>query len=434
MVDLNQHPHVSLSEIVKAYDRFVPYQFLKLLGKKSITEVKLGDQIEKSMTILFSDIRDFTTLSESMTPQENFNFLNSYLNQMEPVIDHHSGFIDNFVGDSIMALFPKSADHALECAIAMLQKLKVYNKGRQKAGYAPINIGIGLNTGLLMLGPIGGANRMEGTVIGDAVNLARRIESMTKNYGANLLISDHTYYGLKRFNRQYTRFIDRVMVKGKIRPQSVYEVFVTDSDHVRELKNNTIDLFEEAIAHYHFKQVLRAKKLLNKYLEINPHDCPAKAYFERCERYLNMGIHEGTDEVDYTVRWTPELSIGHSLIDEQHRELLKNNNTLIETVLQGKQVAEIEKVISFLNDYVVNHYQTEEELMQQHEYPFFKIHKQQHERFVHYFVELKEEISKFKKNRLYLLFRIKIFIVDWLVNHLTKEDMHFGQFLKNKMK
>jgi len=434
MVDLNQYPHGSLQEIMKAYDRFVPHQFLKLLGKKSITEVKLGDQIEKSMTILFSDIRNFTTLSESMTPQENFNFLNSYLNQMEPVIDQHNGIIDKFIGDAIMALFPTSPDHALEGAIAMLQKLKVYNEGRQKAGYAPINIGIGLNTGLLMLGTVGGANRMEGTVISDAVNLASRTESMTKNYGVNLLISEHTYYGLKRFNRQYIRFVDRVMVKGKMRPQSVYEVFVTDSDHVRELKKNTIDLFEEAIAHYHFKEVLRAKKLLTKYLEINPHDYPAKAYFERCERFLNMGIHEGTDEVDYTVRWTPEMSIGHSLIDEQHRELFKNTNTLIKAVMQGKQVAEIEKAISFLNDYVVNHFRTEEELMQQHEYPFFKIQKQQHERFVRYFVKLKEEISKLKKNRLYLLFRIKIFIVDWLVNHTTKEDMHFGLFLKNKIK
>jgi class 3 adenylate cyclase len=97
--------------------------------------------------------------------------------------------------------------------------LKVYNEGRQKAKYAPIDIGIGLNTGMLILGTIGAANRMEGIVISDAVNLASRIESMTKNYGANLLISEHTCYSLKKFNRHYIRFVDRVKVKGKIRPR-----------------------------------------------------------------------------------------------------------------------------------------------------------------------------------------------------------------------
>jgi hemerythrin-like metal-binding protein len=431
-MDENQYPQGSPSDIVKAYDRFVPHQFLKLLGKKSITEVRLGDQVEKSMTVLFSDIRNFTTLSETMTPQENFNFLNSYLNQMEPVIDRHNGIIDKFVGDAIMALFPASADYALAGAVAMLRKLEEYNEGRQRAGYAPIRIGIGLNTGLLMLGVIGGANRMEGTVISDAVNLASRIESMTKNYGANILISEHTYYSLQHFNRQHIRFVDRVLVKGKMRPQSVYEVFETDPDPVRELKKKTIDLFEEAIAHYHFKKADKARELLNTYLEINPQDIPAKKYLARCERYLQTGIHEGTDELDYTVRWTPEMSIGHSAIDEQHRELFQKTNILIEIVMKGNRAAETEKAVSLLSECAVHHFRTEEDLMRQHEYPFLDIQEQQHDRFVRSFAKLKEEIPKFKGNQLYLMFRIKIFIVDWLVNHTTKEDMHLGQFIQRE--
>lgn len=159
----------------EAFSRFVPREFLSLLNKKNVVDVQLGDQIEKEMTVLFSDIRGFTSLSEKMTPQENFNFINAYLSQMAPIIAQHHGFIDKYIGDAIMALFPTDAEEALNASIAMLKTLTTYNKILQKNNLAPINIGIGLNTGRLMLGTVGGKNRMDGTVISDAVNLASRI-------------------------------------------------------------------------------------------------------------------------------------------------------------------------------------------------------------------------------------------------------------------
>ncbi len=110
----------------KAYERFVPHQFLNLLGKERITDIKLGDHIEREMSVLFADIRDFTAFSEKMTPKENFDFLNSYLRQMEPIISEYCGFIDKYIGDGIMALFPKDADSALQGAIAMLRTLAHY--------------------------------------------------------------------------------------------------------------------------------------------------------------------------------------------------------------------------------------------------------------------------------------------------------------------
>ncbi|MBD3308633.1 AAA family ATPase, partial [candidate division KSB3 bacterium] len=152
-------------ELTNAYSRFVPREFLRLLEKKSIIDVQLGDHVEKEITVMFADIRGFTHLSEQLTPQENFNFINSYLSQMNQIIREHQGVIDKYIGDAIMALFPTSADDAVKCAIAMLEKLKRYNQGRKRAGYRPIQIGIGLNTGLLMLGTIGDQHRMEGTVI-----------------------------------------------------------------------------------------------------------------------------------------------------------------------------------------------------------------------------------------------------------------------------
>lgn len=142
------------------------------------------------MSVLFANIRSFTSLSEKMTPADNFKFINAYLSRMQPVINQHHGFIDKYIGDAIMALFSGDADNAVQAGIAMLQKLAEYNQSRQRSGYVPIQIGIGINTGLLMLGTVGGEERMDGTVISDAVNRASRIEGMTKMYGATLLITE----------------------------------------------------------------------------------------------------------------------------------------------------------------------------------------------------------------------------------------------------
>ena len=226
-----------LSTTTDAYGRFVPREFLHLLGIDDIRKVELGQQVERKMTILFADIRNFTSLSESMSPQENFNFLNSYLIQMEPVIAAHGGFIDKYIGDAIMALFPESPDAAVRCALAMLNKLEEYNNGRHRAGYRPIKIGIGINTGIVILGTIGGASRMDGTVIGDAVNLAARLERLTKDYRVSILISEYTLYSLDEPNLWSIRFLDRTHVRGKQDNQSVYEVFNGDPAPLREIQD-----------------------------------------------------------------------------------------------------------------------------------------------------------------------------------------------------
>jgi CheY-like chemotaxis protein len=147
--------HLQLCKINLAYARFVPHQFLQFLSKESILDVQLGDQVQKEMSILFSDIRSFTTLSESMTPEDNFKFINTYLSRMEPVIIQHNGFIDKYIGDAVMALFGGGADEAVKAGIDMLYQLEEYNEHRKKKGHKPISIGIGINTGSLMLGSVG---------------------------------------------------------------------------------------------------------------------------------------------------------------------------------------------------------------------------------------------------------------------------------------
>jgi two-component system sensor histidine kinase ChiS len=193
----------------------VPREFLKFLEKESIIDVQLGDQVQREMTILFSDIRSFTTLSESMTPKQNFDFLNAYLKRVSPVIRNNSGFIDKYIGDAIMALFPEVPDDALRAAVDMQKQVYDYNLKRQKSGHLPIAIGIGIHTGNIMLGMIGEEQRLEGTVISDAVNLAARLESLTKVYGASILISGQTLSKLDNATDYNCRFIDKVQVKGK---------------------------------------------------------------------------------------------------------------------------------------------------------------------------------------------------------------------------
>ena len=231
-----------LFQLNKAYERFVPYQFLSLLDKKNITDVQLGDQIEKEMSILFADIRGFTSMSERMTPRDNFAFINAYLSSLEPAIEEYYGFIDKYIGDAIMALFPTNADDAVQAAVAMQKRLAEYNLTRGSPERPVIKIGIGIHTGRLMLGTVGCQNRMDGTVISDAVNLASRIEDMTKIYGATLLITEETYSHLNNASQYAIRGIDRVKVRGKTAPVTVFEVFEGEPLTVIELKKGKHDV------------------------------------------------------------------------------------------------------------------------------------------------------------------------------------------------
>ncbi|MBD0343249.1 MAG: response regulator [Coleofasciculus sp. Co-bin14] len=275
--------HLRLANIAVAYGRFVPHEFLRVLNKESIIDVQLGDQVQQEMSILFSDIRDFTTLSESMNPEENFKFINAYLSRMEPAINENKGFIDKYIGDAIMALFRGNADDAVKAGIAMLQRLTEYNQHRDRSGYAPIQIGIGINTGSLMLGTVGGKHRMDGTVISDAVNLASRLESLTKNYGVSLLISHQTLARLQNPTEYSIRFIEQVKVKGKSKAVAVFEVFDGDKPLLKEGKLATKTIFEEGLFLYYQQAFRKAAHSFETVLKINPEDKVAQIYLNRCQ-------------------------------------------------------------------------------------------------------------------------------------------------------
>jgi adenylate cyclase len=420
-----------LQQTETAYGRLVPHQLLNLLEAKSIVDVKLGDQVERKMTIMFSDIRDFTPLSESMTPSENFEFINSYLSQMEPVISRHRGIIDKYIGDTIMALFEHGADDAVSGAIAMLDRLRYYNTGRIRAGYSAIQVGIGLNTGVVMIGTVGGINRMDSTVIGDAVNLTARLEESTKTYHAPLIISQNTLYDLANPGKYDIRFLDRIRVKGKAQPLSIYEIFNNDHDELRNSKRNNLETFEQAVAYYHLKDVARAIPLFKQCIDVSPEDFPASIYLERCYQYQATGQHFGTGELQNGLVWKDTEHTGLPEVDDAHRLMMASIN-LLSARIDSNDCKDFTDVFPFLARHTQHLFPIEERLMNEHNYPFAESHAQEHRRFIENYEKLERKAGLQTEDPRYLAFRTELLLLDWFASHATKADRHFARYMQNR--
>ena len=289
-------------KLITSYARFVPEQLLTFLGKDIITKVGLGDSVQKDMTILFSDIRAFTSISETLSPSENFGFINSYLETMGPVIRKHNGFIDKYIGDAIMALFPQKPSDAIDASIEMLEELYKLNVKRKSKGFAPISIGIGIHTGSQMLGIIGEKERMEGTVISDVVNTASRLEGLTKAYSTALLISEDVLEAVEDKSKYEYRFLDTVKVKGKNKAVRIFEILNGVSPRIRELKLQTKPDFEEGIRLYFDKNFKESLKKMKSVLKKDSKDKTAELYIERCNFYSKNGIDlnwDGVEKLDF---------------------------------------------------------------------------------------------------------------------------------------
>jgi class 3 adenylate cyclase/CheY-like chemotaxis protein len=289
---------LNLSRSNMAYKRFVPKEILGLLGKSNIYDVKLGDQVQKEMTVLFSDLRSYTRLSESMSPEESFEFLNSYLRRVGPMVRKHNGFIDKYMGDAIMAIFPKSPDDAVRSAIDIQKSITKYNKTRVKNGGEPISAGIGIHTGDVILGIIGEEERMEGTVVSDAVNLSSRLENLTKLYNASILITMDTFLGLDDQEEFNFRILDRVKVKGKEKFVTVIEIIDGYEDARLDALLNSKIYFEEGVTRYLNKEFQKGLALFQKFLEFVPDDKAAKIYIQRSLYYMEHNVPMDWDGVE----------------------------------------------------------------------------------------------------------------------------------------
>ncbi len=272
---------VEIQDYAAAATRFVPQDFLKILHRENITEISLGDCVEKEISVMFLDIRSFTTLSERSTPVEIFQLLNTLMSYLNPAIIKNKGFIDKYIGDAIMALFLDAGD-ALQAAIDMISQLKAFNDARAKSKLPPVGVGIGINTGSLALGTVGFKDRMECTVISDAVNLASRIESLTRTFGVDVIISEQCYSHLQNPEKFHCRSLGQLTVKGKSQPTKIYEVFSHNSPLEIQLKDEYAEMFASALNHFEEKNYLEASSLFRQIISKNPHDLPAEYFFQHC--------------------------------------------------------------------------------------------------------------------------------------------------------
>jgi adenylate cyclase len=294
---LLQEAHLQLHKTNESYGRFVPFEYLEFLEKDNILEVELGDHVTKAMAIMFSDIRFFTTLSEDMTPQQTFDFVNTYLQTVTPAICTYQGLVVKFLGDGIMAVFPQGANDAVAAGIAQQVKIRDYNKHQIKTQQIPIRVGIGIHIGRIMVGIIGEASRVQVDTLSDNVNLAARLEGLTKFYGVSLLISESVLQALHQPEQYQIRFLDQAIVKGKNEPISVYEVLDAEPQKIRDLKQATQTEFDQGLQAYRHQAFGAAIVHFNQVLKVNPLDKTARLYLERIEILQQQEIPKNWDGV-----------------------------------------------------------------------------------------------------------------------------------------
>ncbi|MDF2721055.1 MAG: hypothetical protein K0Q59_730 [Paenibacillus sp.] len=283
---------MKLETYSQAYYRFVPQQFLQLLNKDSILDVELGDQVEQNMSTMICNIRGFYQFSKRLSPEENFNFVNSFLKRFGPYVRNHSGMINKYSGAGFMALFSGSMADALAASIEMRKELDMYNMHRGNSGYNPVDIGIGLHKGPLRLGIIGEEQRLESNVISDNVNISTILERLTEPLGASILITDSVVKALDEKSKFQYRNLGMIQVGGMKESLHLYDVYQGDPDTIRTLKDRTKARFEEAVTYYQVGRFYDARESFLMVIKQNRQDKAAQLYFYLCDEYFRNGTSE----------------------------------------------------------------------------------------------------------------------------------------------
>ena len=281
----------------QTFRKFVPKQFVDHLTKHGSDTLELGRADEDELAILFTDIRGFTSLSEQMSPQELMNFLNSYFLRMNEPIHNNNGFIDKFIGDAVMALFDRptgtntdKAQDAIRAALDLRYAINLYNQHRANCNYPPVNIGIGIHFGPVIIGTVGSDDRMDTTVIGDSVNIAFRLEALAPKYNTDIVISAQTLHQADAEGFFEYRLLDWVRVKGRKAPIEVYEIIDHQDSHLKQLKLANAELIELGLGFRKQQKWEQATSHFQQALEINPDDSLAIHHLEQCAKLQNTDL------------------------------------------------------------------------------------------------------------------------------------------------
>lgn len=283
-------PQVAISvhnaRLHAAQDRFVPYQFLRSLDREDIVGVELGDHAMKEVSVFFSDIRGFTSLTERLPAAEALTFINSYFAVAEPAIQGNGGFVDTYLGDGVMALFDAAgtnADDAVAGAVAMHRALERFNDERRSRGLGPVRTGVGINTGTVMLATLGGGRSLKCGVVGDPVNLAARVEGLTRRYEAGVLIADSTLRRMRDPERYAMRRVGRVRVVGREQSLTIYQVLDGEPGAALDARRRTMAVHEEAADAFFAGDLAAARAGFERCRAEAPDDPLPKHFLKRIE-------------------------------------------------------------------------------------------------------------------------------------------------------
>lgn len=288
----------AIREIHEVSQKFVPSEFLESLGKDNITEVRLGDLVEREVTVVFADIREFTSVSEGMSPKENFLFVNSFNNKMGPIIRKNNGFILQYLGDGFMALFPKGSQNAVRASVEMQKALQEYNKERQTKSREPIKVGVGMQNGKLIMGITGDIKRLDAAIISDTVNTAARVEGLSKHYGTSILLTKECKDNLTNPEEFDFRYLGPVQVKGKQNSIDLYECINGDAKTLLEHKLNTLSTFNEAMNLYFNKEFAMAAVTFQQIFKMNALDGTSKLFLNKSARLITQELQDNWKGVE----------------------------------------------------------------------------------------------------------------------------------------
>ena len=288
----------AIREIHEVSQKFVPSEFLESLGKDNITEVRLGDLVEREVTVVFADIREFTSVSESMNPKENFLFVNAFNNKMGPIIRRNDGFILQYLGDGFMALFPKGSQNALRASVEMQAALHEYNKERKAKSRQPIKVGVGMQNGKLIMGITGDIKRLDAAIISDTVNTAARVEGLSKHYGTSILLTKECKDNLTHPEEFDFRYLGPVQVKGKQNSIDLYECINGDAKKLLNHKLNTLPTFDKAMNLYFNKEFAMAAVTFQQIFKKNALDGTSKLFLNKSARLITQELQDNWKGVE----------------------------------------------------------------------------------------------------------------------------------------
>jgi adenylate cyclase len=294
-----QHKADQAMHLNQNFQKFVPRQFVEHIYKKG-ESLELGYADEDNVAIMFCDIRGFTGLSEKMKPQELMNFLNSYFLRMNAPIHDNKGFIDKFIGDAIMALFdnPEGSDcdkaqDSIRAAMGLRRALFLYNRHREKSGYAAVNIGIGIHFGPVIIGTVGSDDRMDTTVIGDSVNIAQRLETLAPVYNVDIIVTDQLVA-----TAEYafaSRTIDWVRVKGRSEPLKLVEILSHLPEDLQQQRLDRAGAIQQGMDLRIDGKLRDALDVFRAAKKLSPQDPVLKHHIKWTEELILHGIPENWD-------------------------------------------------------------------------------------------------------------------------------------------